>query len=290
MSLTRLAFFSCFFTQWGKHIPPKYRFNNSYPVDNSESHQHTLPIVIVRDPFVWMRSMCREGYDAKYLRGKGNRCPFFFRMASDNITNKVTVRAHQTGFKYYDYYDSLADMYSKWHRGYVNASFPRLIIRYEDLLLYPRQLIEAIEECTGKPAKKQFTSFTQEARGFVKKPRKNFLLQALQKLGRRDDMYYTLKLSSRDVAYVLKALDPTLLKLFRYQHVDDPSIPPRPNFTQRLSTLKQWRPPRRRSNDVVARPDLEKLRLQSQHRQTLLQIRLGKLLAAREEKATIHDT
>jgi len=36
-------------------------------------------------------------------------------------TNEVTVKAHQTGFKYTDHYESLAAMWSEWNRCVLKA-------------------------------------------------------------------------------------------------------------------------------------------------------------------------
>jgi hypothetical protein len=217
----------CFHSQWGKHIPASYRLINKFPSDNPDSPEHVLPIVIVRQPFDWLRSMCKEGYDAKFLR-RVRSCPLVYRHGTSNVTNKVIVKAHQTAYKYTDTYASLADMWTEWHQFYLNASFPRLLIRYEDLVLYPKQLVQAIADCTGKAAKPKFQYYTQEARHFVKqsksaKQSQQSLLNALRKLGERDDMYWSMEEPSR--SYAMKALDPQLLELFRYQHLDDEHIP-----------------------------------------------------------------
>ncbi|GKY98358.1 hypothetical protein MPSEU_000793400 [Mayamaea pseudoterrestris] len=241
---------------WGKHVPVQYRSMNKFPPDNSEMPEHVLPIVVVRHPLDWMRSMCREGYDAKWMTRPKRNCPNLFRrFGSSEIKNKVHVRTHQTGFKYTDYYDTLADMWTDWHWAYLNASFPRLLIRYEDLVLYPQQLVRIISECSGKPAKPIFRYYTKEARVFVKDdipphPQQS-LIQALQKLGERDDMYWTMKEPSR--SYALQALDPAILDRFQYQHLNDVRVPKtrQEDAPSRLSSLLR---PRRRY--ASARPSI----------------------------------
>jgi len=42
---------------WGKHTPAKYKFNNTHPLDNPEPKHLVLPIVMIRDPYRWMKSM-----------------------------------------------------------------------------------------------------------------------------------------------------------------------------------------------------------------------------------------
>ena len=59
--------------------------------------------------------------------------------------NKVTV-TYGNGDKKYD---SIAHLWNKWHEGYHDAKFPRLMIRYEDLLFYTKQTITQICDCVG---------------------------------------------------------------------------------------------------------------------------------------------
>jgi hypothetical protein len=44
---------------WGKHLPLKYKYINTFPVDNADDPDLVLPIVVVRDPYRWMQSMVR---------------------------------------------------------------------------------------------------------------------------------------------------------------------------------------------------------------------------------------
>ena len=177
----------------------------------------------------WMRSMCHEGYDAKWIKRSRKDCPHLLRPGSATIKNIVHVSAHQTGFKYTDYYDSLADMWTAWHRQYLDSSSPRLLIRYEDLIIFPQQVVQAIAECSGKQAKPTFQYYHDEARHFARdqhastQQSQETLLKAIVKLGEWDVMYWTLSEPSR--SYALQALDPEMLKLFRYPHLNDTNVP-----------------------------------------------------------------
>ena len=44
---------------------------------------------------------------------------------------------------------SLAEYWSDWNRAYIRASFPRLIVRYEDLLFSPYEVTHAVCGCLG---------------------------------------------------------------------------------------------------------------------------------------------
>ena len=42
---------------WGKHVSARHKWTNTWPRNNLESKRHVLPIVIVRDPYRWMKAM-----------------------------------------------------------------------------------------------------------------------------------------------------------------------------------------------------------------------------------------
>lgn len=76
--------------QWGKHMPPDWlRLNNTIPKNHKEGNLRfkVLPIVIIRDPFYWMKSMCKEWYDAKWEKPPDRRCPAFIKMNAGSPTN-----------------------------------------------------------------------------------------------------------------------------------------------------------------------------------------------------------
>ena len=51
-------------------------------------------------------------------------------------------------------YDSLEHIWNDFHSAYLNASFPRLIVRFEDALFYLPQLITSIGDCVGAYSKR----------------------------------------------------------------------------------------------------------------------------------------
>jgi hypothetical protein len=54
---------------WGKHVPAEFRQTNRFPLNNRLDPEVVLPLVIVREPLLWMRSMVRklEEHDGAYL-------------------------------------------------------------------------------------------------------------------------------------------------------------------------------------------------------------------------------
>lgn len=56
---------------WGKHQSPRFRFENR--IHEHISNADMLPIVIVRDPYTWFQSMCKNRYSAHWYHiGKGS--------------------------------------------------------------------------------------------------------------------------------------------------------------------------------------------------------------------------
>jgi hypothetical protein len=59
-------------------------------------------------------------------------------------------------------YKSLAHVWSEWYREYLDADFPRLIVRFEDLIFHAPAVLEQIRECVGAVWKeKEFVFLTQ---------------------------------------------------------------------------------------------------------------------------------
>ena len=143
---------------WWKHNPIISDTINGRMSDLIE-HASVLPIVIVRDFYFWRKSTCTLPYTLQwqytYDRGILN-CPGFFRGDDEQETRKrqpeeITFRLEDdripktTGVKYH----SLVDIWNSFYKQYVDAPFPRLIIRFEDTLFYLPEILQAVQECAG---------------------------------------------------------------------------------------------------------------------------------------------
>ena len=49
---------------WGKHQSPRFRFENK--IYENRNNAEILPVVIVRDPYTWFQSMCKNRYSAHW--------------------------------------------------------------------------------------------------------------------------------------------------------------------------------------------------------------------------------
>ena len=123
---------------WGKHNPLAYR-NLGHVVDSLDHFNLTeiLPVAVVKDPITWMRSMCRIAY-AAHFRKHPACCPSPLDPAQlgellGHNRSKVTVKFRKEHPE--EVYGSLLDLWNVWYREYYDATLPRLIVRYEDLLI-----------------------------------------------------------------------------------------------------------------------------------------------------------
>lgn len=148
---------------WGKHVVADMRkehhmgqSSKSGTTTNLEDsvfdHTAVMPIVMIRDPFFWMQSLCRHNYGAQWLHSS-EHCPNLVPNHVDSeIYNfpKGTIPVHIK----YDFglrkWDSLAHLWTSWYQQYYkDADFPRLVVRFEDFVFYPKEVTRQICTCAG---------------------------------------------------------------------------------------------------------------------------------------------
>jgi hypothetical protein len=157
---------------WGKHRlwslrhafwPPAARATNDTATTSAlhdHAHDKILPIVIVRDPFSWMQSMCTSPYKASWPHAAAH-CPNLVAHAADvalaaspqppqppvhlgDPIPVVLVAQQQRRFR------SLLHLWVEWYTEYVDAAFthePCLLVRFEDMLIRPDAVVAAIRTC-----------------------------------------------------------------------------------------------------------------------------------------------
>merc|ERR1711879_716028 len=89
--------------------------------------------MIVKDPLMWMASSCRHGYIM--FRKTKETCPYPFEIS------KTTLDTEK--------HESLVHVWSRFILAYMNAPFPVLILRYEDLLYRAEEVVGAVCGCIG---------------------------------------------------------------------------------------------------------------------------------------------
>ncbi|KAG7374252.1 hypothetical protein IV203_013347 [Nitzschia inconspicua] len=137
---------------WGKHTPVKFRKDHSTKKASAINKEYILPIVTIRHPYSWFKSMCKNGYTAQWDHHKTGKdgltrgCPNL-KTGSQSVWNPVTVKYADNRD---DHHLSLAHLWNDWYSYYLDqADFPFLVIRMEDLVFYPKETTKIVCECAG---------------------------------------------------------------------------------------------------------------------------------------------
>lgn len=158
--------------------------------------------------------MCKSPYKARWSKGLGEHCPNLVPNEEELTTNvylgietfEVTVDRD-----YNERYDSLADMWSEYYDQYMQAGFPRLIIRFEDTLYHAERVMELVTECIGAPMQEPF-KYHLDASKEHGNPAD--FATALAKYGSAEGRAGGM--SELDKEYAAVALNEHLMKTFRY--------------------------------------------------------------------------
>ncbi|CAJ1950116.1 unnamed protein product [Cylindrotheca closterium] len=160
---------------WAKHKMARERFGHT--IDESIPKENVLPVVLVRDPYYWMQSMCKQGYGVRWDHNAKKHCPNlvpneydqkrFKRYASLNQTS-VPVWMGQS-YESGPHWDSLVHYWNDWYGSYYynnnnsnndndnhqtannnhQEDFPRLMIRFEDTLFHAKTVMKLVCACGG---------------------------------------------------------------------------------------------------------------------------------------------
>ena len=191
---------------WGKHNPVEWRGSHYAPSGRSQNISRVMPVMMIKDPLTWMKSMCRKPYAARFK--KLELCP-------SPLEATATVVAFQPDRKIS--YKSLLHLWGKWNRAYVEMKTPHLIVRYEDILFNPEETVSKICACTGGTMSGNFRNLSKQAKtGKGHGDGGNDRAKALAIYGnatKRLEGYTTV-----DVQYLLENWDEPLVRYFHYNH------------------------------------------------------------------------
>lgn len=131
----------------GKHTPAKFRNKHSTEKAVKIKKEYILPVVTMRNPYSWYKSMCHNCYAAHWRHGRADlTCPKL-KDPENGEWNPVHVRY---GEDREDDHISLAHMWNDWYGYYLKeADYPFVAVRMEDLVFYPKETIGQVCECAG---------------------------------------------------------------------------------------------------------------------------------------------
>ena len=237
---------------WGKHMMARYRSSNHTTfTDKDVPKEHTLPLVAIRDPYSWMQSMCRHKYAANWPHDKMH-CPNLIATKEDIKKSPMLQKMYNHHFREdkdveklvpikINYskvlslnHSSFGHWYSEWYNDYLKADFPRLMVRFEDLLFFGKDVTRAVCKCGGGIPRKDngrsgdFTHVAESAKkgktahGSMKE--RTNLVGALIKYGSGE--HRTDSMTKDDLIAARRHFDPQLMEAFGYRHPPPPKLKP----------------------------------------------------------------
>jgi len=204
---------------WGKHAPvgdKEYRESHKTVKDKEVDANEIMPMVTIRDPLIWLKSMCRHKYTAKWIgfQDKEN-CPNF-------SMKDLKVNVKYDGF--IRQYESLLYLWNDYYNEYKNVDIPFLLVRFEDLVFHTEETVTKVCECAGgMRTRKNFKYIVNSAKkGAAAHGAMNLrtgFVDALVKYGKIEKRYKGFEHAS-DLEYVKEHIDQSLMEMMNYKSID----------------------------------------------------------------------
>jgi hypothetical protein len=135
----RLPLESLWQVPWGKHRMAYVKYNHTAGGMEKHNKDNVLPIVMIRDPFAWLQSMCAAPYAAHWRHGQ-HHCPNLVPNNGDNaIYNNlqsvfpVTVTFDKQSIIQFQ---SLVHLWSEWYTQYLHVDYPILMSAFIQILVF----------------------------------------------------------------------------------------------------------------------------------------------------------
>jgi len=204
---------------WGKHSPvgdEEYRNSHKTTKDAAVDAKEIMPMVTIRDPLIWLKSMCRHKYTAHWEGFKEtDHCPNFLRR---DLKMKVKYD------KIFRKYESVLHLWNDYYNEYLGTNIPFLLVRFEDLVFHAEETTRKVCECGGgtiftKKFKYIVNSAKKGATAHGKMSDRTGYVDALVKYGHIDKRYKDWD-SAEDLKYVRDHIDANLMERMRYSSID----------------------------------------------------------------------
>ena len=227
---------------WGKHTPvddENVRQGHKTKSGSALIANEVFPAITVRDPAVWSASMCRHPYAVEWTHNtepqkiagdsdnKGQQhCPNFVPNEIDIALNATLKDAKSipvsiTYAEFVREHDSLLHHWNDYYRAYYDASFPRLLVRYEDLIFFPQKVTQAVCTCAGgnflKPGQSFRYMVESAKKGAAHGNEKTGYVNAIIKYGSGTQRWKSGGVTDADRRFAVQHLDRELMQRFGYQ-------------------------------------------------------------------------
>jgi hypothetical protein len=198
---------------WGKHTPVQFREEHVTTTDKEVPLENSFPMITIRDPYSWLLSMCRHPYAARW-QYDAYHCPNVVDYETGIVSNVFTYYKESMVP-----YKSLPHMWNQWYLDYLAVDFPRVLVRFEDLLFFGKEVTQTLCECGGGvPRQPEFKHIQESAKlgTAAHGSHKTGLVQALIRYGNVQNR--TMSMTPADIAFTRDHFDASLMKMFNYRH------------------------------------------------------------------------
>lgn len=143
---------------WHKHWFSRLRANHTIALHRTVPKEYVMPIVVIRDPLTWMQTMCRAPYLVEsYVLVRGDE-PISQDQPLSSVRRRladcpsltrgnpaVQIPAMMSNMSW----PTLLHLWKDWYNDYIRSNQPYLMVRWEDLVFRPRDVVNVIRHCTG---------------------------------------------------------------------------------------------------------------------------------------------
>ena len=211
---------------WGKHTPREFRESHriEHPVYKNVLLDAVLPIVLIRHPYDWLKSVCEQPYAVHWRDRDENKtivCPWIVAGEGENQTTQSVIVTYGSGNIQYE---SVAHLWNRWNRGYYDTiAFPRIMVRMEDLIFYPQQVIPQLCKCAGGSLLHSYNDIQvplESSKRNVPGHQQRLSTTYLQAVIKYGNLRTWDRFPLRDHVAARAILDAELMQTFGYEHPD----------------------------------------------------------------------
>jgi len=212
---------------WGKHSPVNMRTKHVAADAVGFDQEAFLPGLVIKDPYTWMDSMCRHKYAARWVDFK-DHCP---NLVPTNNEEKEKIHGEESvtidvRYPYgVTHHTSMVDLWNTYYGDWINSDFPKVIVRFEDLLLHAEAVVEKICDCVGGtmepnnggfviPGPFKYEQESAKTKGGKAHAGSNGLVSSLVKYGTMSNRIKSFK--PEDLEYARKELNKDIMAMFKY--------------------------------------------------------------------------
>ena len=153
--------------------------------------------------------MCKNPYNARWNKRK--RCPNLIDQET-HVPNRLRFSGPELWF------DSLAHFWTKYYQEYIDADYPRLIVRFEDIHFHTKELIDTICQCAGGIARDpdgHFTYILDSAKSGGTHTSKTNMVTAMIKYGNGKNRLKGM--NQEEIEFAASVFTSKLMNLFQYE-------------------------------------------------------------------------